>query len=122
MTRTHERLAAQTAETLTEIETLIEHARTITARARRQRDTRLMRRARRIGEQLHAQHGLLSTVYDRELLASARALTSVCQGHLDAISEQLAMSASYVGAISGPRVTAAAVIAQRRALETSTAL
>lgn len=113
MTTTPERLAAQTAETLAEIDSLIEYARSITARARRQRETRLMRRARRIGEQLHAQHGLLSTVHDRALLDAARALTDAAAALLDTISEQLA-----IGALTSPQLTAAHVITQRRALET----
>ena len=117
MSRAAISLATKTAETLTDITTLIEYARHVTARARRTRHVQLMRSARRIGEQLHAQHGLLSTIQNRELLFSARALATVCHGRLDAITEQLDNSESYLSAITGPRVHAVQVISQRRTLE-----
>lgn len=117
MSRAALNLVSKTTDTIVELTTLIEYARQITARARRARHSREMRAARRIGEQLHAQRTILRTVYDRELLASARALMTVAHGHLDAITEELDASESRIAGFTGPRVHAVQVISQRRALE-----
>lgn len=117
MTRASKTLATRTADTLELLTAEIEYARQITARARRNGYHHLMRSSRRIGEQLHAQHGLLSTVATRELVASARALLTVSRGYLHAITEQLDALDRERTATTTERIQAIAVITQRRALE-----
>ena len=107
----------QHTETLDHLTVLIEQARQLTARARRGRHVRLMRSARRIGEQLDAQGRQLSTIYDDELLASASALITVSHGYLEAITEQLDAIERERHATTTERIHAVRVISQRRALE-----